>query len=81
MDNNGNSLATDLASVMIGTKNFIDRVRTGEGLNIPDNMKEEYHKKLKEQGVDKMLTDLDAKLAEFSTTLKNVNNGSTTQAK
>lgn len=68
-----NNPATYIMNIMSEAKKLIQCVETGEGLNIPEDKKEEFKQKMKEQGADKMIEELNNKMKEFGELSKKMN--------
>ena len=73
MDNN--SPASALANIMKYANQFIKQVQSGEGLNVPEDKKQEFQEKMKEHGTEKMIEELKEKMNEFKDLSKKINNG------
>ena len=74
MDNK-NLASNHLENIFKSTQAFIKQIEKGEGLNIPDDKKDEFKKAMKEQGTDAMIEDLKKKMKEFKESAKTMNNG------
>jgi hypothetical protein len=70
MDNN---IGLDLFGIISGTKSFVEKVKKGDGMGIPEERKEEFFKAMKEKGVDKQLDELEVKMKEMIETITKVN--------
>lgn len=74
MDSN-KSAASHLETIFRATQKFIKQVESGEGLNVPEDKKEEFKKAMKEQGTGAMIEDLKKKMNDFKESAKTMNNG------
>lgn len=73
MDNK--NIAGDISTIMKSANSLMQKLQTGEGLNLPEDKKKEFMKAMKEKGADKLIVDLKNKMEQFKKVSKAMNNG------
>lgn len=66
-----NKLFANLSTAMAAMQNVFAMVKTGEGMGIPEDKKEEFFAEMKKQGLDTKIQEAEDVIAELNNKMNN----------